>query len=400
MSTTFSGAEVPWADPAAGEDESAQRDLNLLREAVRKVVTGAIAPEVAAMERNGSMPDTVFKALVETDFHAVGIPARYGGAGAGLLEAVVVIEEVARVSAAASVIPAQGFVASCTLGGFESDSEQGALLSAIAKGEIVATSPLAGSSAPGVAAKSGLDGWTLEGAFDWVPWPYPDAEVALLAEVHADGGPRLLALRLQGDAARISENRPMLGLRGTPLRSLGFSGVEVPSGAVTADARRSQLVRWRTARLVAAAAQATGVAIMALEEAGFYVRERRQFGRAIGDFQALRVMIADMATRVESARHLTYAAAVATTSAPAPQAQLLAASAKVHASEVAMGVATDAVQLFGGYGFMKDYPVERAMRDAKMIQLLAGERLEQQCTIADILAEKGSRPDSAGSRPG
>jgi alkylation response protein AidB-like acyl-CoA dehydrogenase len=322
--------------------------------------------------------------------------AVHGGAGAGALEAVVVIEEVARVSAAASVIPAQGFVASCALAGAEVGSEQAAVLSAIAGGELVATSPLAGARAAGVVAEAVPGGWRLEGVLDWVPWPYPDSGAALVAVVETAAGPRLIAGRLARLEPGMSQATSMLGFRGVPLASLRLSGVVIPSGAVVTEGAQRQPALWRAARLIATAAQATGVAAMALEAAAGYVRERRQFGRPIGEFQALRVMLADMATRVESARRLTYAAAEAIESSWGQEPARLAASAKLHASDMAVSVATDAVQLFGGYGFMQDYPVERAMRDAKMTQLLAGDRLEQQCAIADILSAAGHDEAAAG----
>ncbi len=390
MNTGFGGADV------AGSAVSAESDLDLLRETIRRVATGAIAPEVAGMERSGSMPEAALRALVQTDFHAPAIPTRYGGAGAGALEAVVVIEEVARVSAAASVIPAQGFVAACALAGAEAGSEQAAVLSAIAGGELVATSPLAGARAAGVVAEAVPGGWRLEGVLDWVPWPYPDSGAALVAVVETAAGPRLIAGRLARLEPGMSQATSMLGFRGVPLASLRLSGVVIPSGAVATEGAQRQPALWRAARLIATAAQATGVAAMALEAAAGYVRERRQFGRPIGEFQALRVMLADMATRVESARHLTYAAAEAIESSAGQEPARLAASAKLHASDMAVSVATDAVQLFGGYGFMQDYPVERAMRDAKMTQLLAGDRLEQQCAIADILSAAGHDEAAAG----
>ncbi|MDA8118077.1 MAG: acyl-CoA dehydrogenase family protein [Actinomycetota bacterium] len=400
MSTGVSGVDTRGMTPGAGEAVPAESDLGLLRETVRKVAAGGIAPEVAGIERGGAMPKAVFKALAETDFHAVGVPARHGGAGASALEAVVVIEEVARVSAAASVIPAQGFVASCALGRAEPGSEQGSILSAIAGGGLPATVPLAGAGAGGASARAGQRGWTLQGALEWVPWPFADAEAALVAEVETEEGPRLLAYRLSGDEAGDAAAASMLGFRGMPLRSLGLSGLEVPAGSIASEGGRSQVLAWRAARLIAVAAQASGTAVMALEAAEAYVRERRQFGRAIGEFQALRVMLADMATRTESARRLTYAAAEAIGVSAGPEVVRLAASAKLHASDVAMSVATDAVQLFGGYGFMKDYPVERAMRDAKMTQLLAGDRLEQQCVIADVLARSGAAASLDGTAPG
>ena len=395
MKTGF--GDVDERGTISGTDES---DLDLLREAVRKVASGGIAPEVAGMERSGKMPDAVFKALLGTDFHAASIPARYGGAGAGALEAVVVIEEVARVSAAASVIPAQGFVASCALGMAEPDSEQASVLSAIAGGELLAATPMAGSGAGGVDARAGGAGWILEGALEWVPWPYASAGAALVAEVRTENGPALLVHRLRGGEDGADEAASMLGFRGVPLRRLRLTGLEVPAGAIAPGGGGRQVMQWRAVRLIATAAQATGTAVMALEAAQAYVRERRQFGRAIGDFQALRVMLAEMATRTESARRLTYAAAEAIGSSVGPEVLRLAASAKLHATDVAMGVATDAVQLFGGYGFMKDYPVERAMRDAKMTQLLAGDRLEQQCVIADILARSGAAASLDGADPG
>ncbi|MDA8374382.1 MAG: acyl-CoA dehydrogenase family protein, partial [Actinomycetota bacterium] len=247
MNTGFGGADV------AGSAVSAESDLDLLRETIRRVATGAIAPEVAGMERSGSMPEAALRALVQTDFHAPAIPTRYGGAGAGALEAVVVIEEVARVSAAASVIPAQGFVASCALAGAEAGSEQAAVLSAIAGGELVATSPLAGARAAGVVAEAVPGGWRLEGVLDWVPWPYPDSGAALVAVVETAAGPRLLAGRLAQLEPGMIQATSMLGFRGVPLASLRLSGVVIPSGAVATEGAQRQPALWRAARLIATA---------------------------------------------------------------------------------------------------------------------------------------------------
>lgn len=285
MNTGSSGVDTRGMTPGAGETVPAESDLGLLRETVRKVAAGGIAPEVTGMERGGAMPESVFRALLETDFHAVGVPARHGGAGASALEAVVVIEEVARVSAAASLIPAQGFVASCALGGAEPGAEQGSVLSAIAGGELLATIPLAGAGAGGASARAAHGGWILEGASEWVPWPHVGAEAALVTEVETEEGPRLLACRLARDKAGAARAVSMLGFRGVPLGSLSLSGLQVPDGAMEAEAGRRQVLAWRAARLIAVAAQASGTAVMALEAAQAYVRERHQFGRAIGDFR-------------------------------------------------------------------------------------------------------------------
>src|SRR6266576_2140457 len=317
-----------------------------LREAVRALADDKIAPRAADIDRTSEFPWDVYEALVKADFQAVHIPEAYGGAGADAIATAIVIEEVARACASSSLIPAVNKLGTVPLMIAASEDVKARYLAPVARGEAMfsyaLSEPEAGSDAAAMKTKAvRIDsGYVLNGVKRWIT----NAGVSKYYTVMAVTDPSAGA---NGISAFVLED-------GDP----GFTF----------------------------AAPALGIAQGALDYALGYVKERKQFGRRVADFQGLQFMIADMAMKLEAARQLTYAAAAKSERAMAGEKiadlTFFSSACKCLASDVAMSVTTDAVQLLGGYGYVNDYPVERMMRDAKITQIYEGTNQIQRMVMA------------------
>ena len=353
-----------------------------IRAAVRDVVENKIAPFAAEVDADSRYPQEANDALIATDFFAPHVGEEYGGVGADALATAIVIEEVARGCMSSSLIPAVNKLGSMPviIGGGEEVKQ--AYLPRLARGEGFSyglSEREAGSDTAGMktrAVRDG-DGWVLNGVKTWITNAGVSEFYTVMAVTDPDGkrGNNITAFVVEkGDEGfSFGEKERKLGIKGSPTRELFFEDCWIPDSRRVGEEGQGLKIALKTLdhTRVTIAAQAVGVAQGALDYAIDYVKERKQFGKRIADFQAIQFMVADMATKLEAARQLTYAAA-AKSERNDDDLSFFGAAAKAYASDVAMEITTDAVQLLGGAGYVVDHPVERMMRDAKITQIYEG----------------------------
>lgn len=353
-----------------------------IRAAVRDVVENKIAPFAAEVDAESRYPQEAHDALVATDFYAPHVGEEYGGVGADALATAIVIEEVARGCVSSSLIPAVNKLGSMPviIGGGEEVKQ--AYLPRLARGEGFSyglSEREAGSDTAGMktrAVRDG-DGWVLNGVKTWITNAGVSEFYTVMAVTDPEGkrGNNITAFVVEkGDEGfSFGEKERKLGIKGSPTRELFFEDCWIPDSRRVGEEGQGLKIALKTLdhTRVTIAAQAVGVAQGALDYAVDYVKERKQFGKRIADFQAIQFMVADMATKLEAARQLTYAAA-AKSERNDDDLSFFGAAAKAYASDVAMEITTDAVQLLGGAGYVVDHPVERMMRDAKITQIYEG----------------------------
>jgi alkylation response protein AidB-like acyl-CoA dehydrogenase len=369
----------------------------LLRQTAREVAEAKIAPFAAEVDADARFPAEALSALTGASLQAVHIPEAYGGEGADALAAVIVIEEVARVCASASLIPAVNKLGTVPLLLSGSDELKRAYLAPVARGEAMFSYALseagAGSDAAGMKTRAMRDGdgWVLNGTKMWITNAGESQYYTVMAVTDPDRGARGISafvVEKTDPGVSFGALEKKLGIKGSPTRTVILEDVRIPGmrmiGAEGTGFKTALATLDHTR--VTIAAQALGIAQGALDYSVGYVKERRQFGHAIADFQGLQFMLADMAMKLEAARQLTYHAAALSELAMAgekvPSLTFASSAAKTMASDTAMAVTTDAVQLLGGYGYTRDYPVERMMRDAKITQIYEGTNQIQRVVMA------------------
>ncbi|MDO3682939.1 MULTISPECIES: acyl-CoA dehydrogenase family protein [Micromonospora] len=363
-----------------------------IREAVREVCAAKVAPHAAEADETGEFPKASYEALRAADFHAPHIPVEYGGAGADALATAIVIEEVARACASSSLIPAVNKLGTMPLLLAGSEELKRKYLTPVAAGEgmfsYCLSEPEAGSDAASMTTKAVRDGdhWVLNGVKRWIT----NAGVSEYYTVFAVTDP---TARSKGISAFVVEKsdpgvsfgapEKKLGIKGSPTREVYFDNVRIPADRMIGAEGTGFATAMKTLdhTRVTIAAQAVGIAQGALDYAKGYVQERKQFGKPVADFQGIQFMLADMGMKLEAARQLTYAAAGKSERGDA-DLTYFGAAAKCFASDAAMEITTDAVQLLGGYGYTRDYPVERMMRDAKITQIYEGTNQVQRIVMA------------------
>ncbi|GHA86841.1 acyl-CoA dehydrogenase [Streptomyces tendae] len=365
---------------------------DMLRDAVRSLAEAKIAPYAAAVDEEARFPQEALDALTANDLHAVHVPEEYGGAGADALATVIVIEEVARACASSSLIPAVNKLGSLPVILSGSEELKKKYMTPLAKGDgmfsYCLSEPDAGSDAAGMKTKAVRDGdfWVLNGVKRWIT----NAGVSEYYTVMAVTDPSkrskgISAFVVEKSDAGVSFGAPekKLGIKGSPTREVYLDNVRIPADRMIGAEGTGFATAMKTLdhTRITIAAQALGIAQGALDYAKGYVKERKQFGKPIADFQGIQFMLADMAMKIEAARQLTYAAAAKSERGDS-DLTFQGAAAKCFASDVAMEVTTDAVQLLGGYGYTRDYPVERMMRDAKITQIYEGTNQVQRIVMA------------------
>ncbi len=381
--------------PGAGDFDLYRpaEEHEMLRASVRALAEAKIAPHAAEVDEQGRFPQEALDALVGSDLHAVHVPEEFGGAGADALATVIVIEEVARVCASSSLIPAVNKLGSLPVMLAGSKDLQARYLTPLARGEAMfsycLSEPDAGSDAGGMKTRAVRDGddYVLNGVKRWITNAGVSEYYTVMAvtdpEKRTRGG--ISAFVVEKDDAGVSFGAPerKLGIKGSPTREVYLDNVRVPADRMIGEEGTGFTTAMRTLdhTRITIAAQALGIAQGALDYAKGYVRERRQFGKPVGDFQGVQFMIADMAMKLAAARELTYAAA-ARSQRNDGDLTFFGAAAKCYASDAAMEITTDAVQLLGGYGYTRDYPVERMMRDAKITQIYEGTNQVQRIVMA------------------
>jgi len=373
-----------------------------VREAVRAICDAKIAPHAAEVDEQARYPQEAHDALLATDFFAPHVPEEYGGVGADALATVIVIEEVARADVSASLIPAVNKLGSLPvqIGGSEELKKK--YLGALARGEgcfsYCLSEPDAGSDAANQktkAERSG-DGWLLNGTKRWITNAGVSEFYTVLAMTDPEKkskGITAFVVEKSDDGVSFGAPEKKLGIKGSPTREVYLDNVQIPADRIIGEEGQGFEIAMRTLdhTRITIAAQAVGVAQGALDYALGYAQERQQFGRPIADQQGLQFLLADMGMKVEAARQITYAAAGKSERGDA-DLTFFGAAAKCFASDVAMEVTTNAVQVLGGYGYTRDYPVERMMRDAKITQIYEGTNQVQRIVMArQLLAGIQSR---------
>jgi len=358
-------------------------DHEALRGAVRAVAEDKIAPYAAAVDEEARYPQETHDALVASDFFAPHIAEEYGGVGADALATCIVIEEVARVDASASLIPAVNKLGTMPLIIAGSEDVKRRYLTPVAAGESTFSYGLsereAGSDTAAMKCRAVRDGddWVLRGQKSWITNSWVSEYYTVLAVTDPDGrrGNNVSAFVVEksDEGFTFGEKERKLGIKGSPTRELHFDDVRIPGDRLVGEVGTGLKIALQTLdhTRVTIGAQAVGIAQGALDFAVDYVKDRKQFGKHIAEFQGIQFILADMAMAVEAARQMVYTAAAKSERGDA-DLSFFGAAAKCYASDVAMSVTTDAVQLLGGAGYVRDFPLERMMRDAKITQIYEG----------------------------
>ncbi|MEU0939330.1 MULTISPECIES: acyl-CoA dehydrogenase [unclassified Embleya] len=365
---------------------------DMLRESVRALAEAKIAPFAAEVDEQSRFPQEALDALGANDLHAVHIPEEYGGAGADALATVIVIEEIARVCASSSLIPAVNKLGTMPLILSGSEDLKRRYLGAVARGDgmfsYCLSEPEAGSDAAAMKTRAVRDGdsWVLNGVKRWITNAGVSEFYTVMAVTDPDKrskGISAFVVEMSDEGVSFGAPEKKLGIKGSPTREVYLDNVRIPADRIIGAEGTGFATAMKTLdhTRVTIAAQALGIAQGALDYAKGYVRERKQFGKPIADFQGIQFMLADMAMKLEAARQLTYAAAAKSERGDA-DLTFHGAAAKCFASDAAMEITVDAVQLLGGYGYTRDYPLERMMRDAKITQIYEGTNQVQRIVMA------------------
>ncbi len=366
-----------------------------LREAIRDLSEKQIEPHAAAVDEEARFPQEALDALIASGFNAIHVPEAYDGQGADSVAACIVIEEVARVCASSSLIPAVNKLGTMGLILNGSDELKKQVLPDLASGAAMASYALsereAGSDAASMKtrAKAEGDNWVLNGTKCWITNGGKSTWYTVMAVTDPEKGANgISAFMVHKDdpGFTVGPLEKKLGIKGSPTAELYFENCTIPGDRIIGEPGtgfKTALATLDHTRPTIGA-QAVGIAQGALDKAIAYVKDRKQFGKSISSFQGVEFMIADMAMKVEAARLMVY-----TSAARAERGEsnlgFISSASKCFASDVAMEVTTDAVQLFGGAGYTRDFPVERMMRDAKITQIYEGTNQIQRVVMSRAL---------------
>jgi alkylation response protein AidB-like acyl-CoA dehydrogenase len=366
-----------------------------LRSVLRDLCERDIAPHAADVDERARFPDEALAALNAAGLSAVHIPEEYGGQGADAVAGCIVIEEVSRVCASSSMIPVANKLGTMGIVLQGSDDLRKQVFPSLASGEAMAAYGLsereAGSDAAAMRtrARADGDGWVLNGAKCWISNGGKASWYTVMAVTDPDKGANGISafvVNADDEGFTVGAKERKMGLRGSPTTELYFENCRIPGDRLIGEPGtgfKNALATLEHTRPTIGA-QAVGIAQGALDAAIAYTKERKQFRTPISDFQGVQFMLADMAMKIEAARLMVYTAA-ARAERGEPALGFLASASKCFASDVAMEVTTDAVQLFGGYGYTVDFPVERYMRDAKITQIYEGTNQIQRMVMARAL---------------
>ena len=374
----------------------------MIRDLCRQIAVEKIKPIRAHYDETGEFPHEIFKVFAKSDLCGLYIEEKYGGMGGGVLDLSIAVEELSKICSGIALSLAATALGTFPIIIFGTDEQKQKYLTRIASGQSMAafglTEANAGSDAGAIATTAKLDGdhYVLNGTKQWIT-NGGEAEIyAIIAKTDPKRGARgasafIVEKGMSGFTFGKKENK--MGIRASATRELVFQDCRVPKANLLGKEGMGFIIAMKTLDMSrpGVAAQALGIAAGALDEAVKYSRERRQFGQPICSFQGVQFMLADMATQVEAARTLIYSAA-RYIDGGAKDIGKISAMCKLFASDTAMRVTTDAVQVFGGYGYMREYPVEKMMRDAKITQIYEGTNQIQREVIAlELLKEQASK---------
>jgi len=370
------------------------RDLIDFRETIRQIVRERVAPRAAEIDETSEYPRDIRELFAEHDVLALPFATEYGGTGTGTLMQQIAVEEIAKACASSALILMVQELGTLPIALFGSDELKQRLLPRCASGEwspaFALSEPEAGSDPSAMRTQAVLDGdeWVIDGAKNWIT----NAGVADFYVVFAltdRAERRITAFVVEADRPGFSVGKleHKLGIHGSPTGSPTFDGVRVPRENVIGEVGRGMRVALGTLERtrLGAGAQAVGIAQGAIDYARDYAKERIAFGQPVIDFQATQFKLADMETGTAAARELLYKAC-AMADRDDPQLGKYSSMAKLFASDNAMKVTVEAVQILGGYGYVKEYPLERMMRDAKITQIYEGTNEIQRVVIARAMS--------------
>lgn len=364
----------------------------MIRDLCRQIAQEKIAPVAAEYDKSEEFPWPIVKLLAQADIFGVSIPAEYGGLGGGVLETCIATEELSKSCGGITLCFAASYLGLDPILLFGNEEQKKKYLPDLAAGKKLAafavTEPAAGSDASAIqtTAKKKGDHYVLNGMKHFIT-NGGDADtyvvIAMTDKTKGARGATAFILEKGMKGFTFGKKEDKLGIRASSTRELIFTDCEVPKENVLGKEGMGFIVTMKTFDVSrpGVASQALGIAAGALESAVKYSKERIQFGKPISSFQGIQWMLADMATQVEAARALIYTTARMIDSG-AKDVSKYSAMAKLFASDVAMKVTTDAVQIFGGYGYIKEYPAEKRMRDAKITQIYEGTNQIQRSIIA------------------
>ncbi|GAC1638855.1 MAG: acyl-CoA dehydrogenase [Candidatus Dormibacteraceae bacterium] len=365
-----------------------------IRDTIRELVQDRVAPRAADIDAKAEYPKDIEKLFAENGILGIPFPEQYGGISGSSVTICMGVEEIAKACATSSLILAVQALGSYPILFAGTEEQKKRLCPPLASGEKVAAYALSetgsGSDAAAMKTRAKRYGneYVLNGAKQFITAGSVAGTLVVFAQTDPDDHHGISAFVLERETSpwQASKLEHKLGIRGSPTAQLVFEDVKVPVanrlGDEGAGFKIALAVLDRSRPGIGA--QALGIAEGAFAYALQYVKERQQFGQAISMFQGIQFMLADIATQIEAARHLVFRAASKVDS-QAPDLTKIAAMAKLFASDMAMKVTTDCVQLLGGYGYISDYPVERMMRDAKITQIYEGTTQIQRVVIARSL---------------
>ena len=366
-------------------------EYQALRESVSSLAGKKIAPFAHDVDENSRYPQEAADALQAAGLAAAHVPVEFGGQGADALAAVIIIEEVARVCGASSLIPAVNKLGSVPLLIAGNSEQKKKYLTQLAAGKgfsYCLSESEAGSDAAAMKTKAVKDGdsWVISGSKKWISNAGVSEFYTVLASTDPSKGAKGISafiVEKSDPGVSFGSHEKKMGFRGSPTREVYFDNVKINDDRRLGEIGTGFSLAMNTLdhTRITIAAQAVGIAQGAFDIAQKYAHERQQFGKPIFDFQGVQFMLADMAMQIEAARQLTYAAALKSERGESDLTFFSAAS-KCFATDVAMKVTTDAVQVLGGYGYVSDYPVERMMRDAKLTQIYEGTNQIQRVVMA------------------
>jgi alkylation response protein AidB-like acyl-CoA dehydrogenase len=369
------------------------------RDSIRRMVERHVAPIAAEIDETDRFPTELVKLFGEMGLMQLFVPERYGGPEANLTMVCIAREEVSKVSPACGSIAGLNTMFTMPLLHFGSEEQRQRFLPEIAKGGVVTaiaiSEPQAGSDVGAMTTRAVRDGdsYVLNGRKQWCSYGIDAEYIVLMARTSGQTGAEGISAfviepkRMNGITFGRHERK--MGWRGAPNTPIFLDNVRVPIENLIGEEGKGFKASMRALDMnrPTIGAQAVGLAQGALDAAVAYAKERKQFKRSISEFQGVQFMLADMVMQIEASRALVYECARAGDEGDFKRLNVLASMAKCFASDMAMRVTTDAVQILGGYGYTKDYPVERWMRDAKLTQIFEGTNQIQRMVIArELLA--------------
>jgi alkylation response protein AidB-like acyl-CoA dehydrogenase len=365
-----------------------QREIQVL---TRDFAEAEIEPNAAAWDREHRFPRELFSQLADLGLMGVCIPEEYGGAGADFLSYILVLEELSRADAGVGVtVAVHTSAVTLPIVMFGTDGQRSCFVPPLARGEhlgaFALTEAEAGSDAGSLRTKAEPDGdgWTITGAKQWITNAAHAGAVLLFARTDPEtaGARGVSAFVLDGEQVRVTRTEEKLGLNSSVTNDIVVEGAKVGRERLLHEEGRGFRVAMTTldGGRIGIAAQALGITQAAYDAAREYALERRQFGHRIGEFQAVQHKLADMSTEIDAARLLVYRAAWLKQEGRRHTAE--GAKAKLFASEMARRQTAEAIQIFGGYGYTKEFPVERYYRDAKITEIYEGTSEIQRIVIA------------------